>query len=122
MTTMSDLNHDQQTGPRRFRIRVAGRLGAGFAEGIDPGFEQHDSADVTTLTGELVDQSQIYGILDRLQRLGIEVLRFDTYAPESDEPPPADCSHPEHDEHDHETSAPSDEAGPSQTTEIEGTT
>lgn len=122
MTNMSDVTRDLQPGPRQFRICVAGRLGAGFAEEIDPEFEQHDGTDVTTLTGKLVDQSQIYGILDRLQRLGVEVLRFDTYGPDSNEPPPADCTHREHDEHDHKTSPPSDEAESSQTTQNEGMT
>lgn len=76
---MDEDNRDSQEGPRRFRIWVSGRLGQGFAEGIDERIEQEDADGGTTLTGEMVDQSQIHGILDRLRQLGIEVLRFETY-------------------------------------------
>jgi hypothetical protein len=34
------------------------------------------------LTGRLIDQSHIFGILDRLRHLGIEVRRFETYWPD----------------------------------------
>lgn len=91
--------HDQvrQQGVRRYRIWVAGRLGSGFAEGID-GMEQQDTGGATTLTGDLIDQSHIYGILDRLRQLGVEVLRFETYWPREQEPPAAGTDHSEHDE------------------------
>ena len=61
---------------RRFRIEIDGRLTPRFAEGLD-GVEQHDSAHGTTLSGELIDQSQLHGILDYLRALGIEVRRFE---------------------------------------------
>ena len=72
---------------KRFSIRVAGRLSADLTEDLG-GAARHHPAGSTTLTGEFVDQSQIYGILDRLRQLGIEVLRFETYQPKgADEPP-----------------------------------
>jgi hypothetical protein len=72
---------DQHT--RRFRILVAGRLGEGFAAGLDAEITQEDSADGTLLIGELRDQSHLYGILDQLRQLGVDVLRFETFqAPE----------------------------------------
>lgn len=43
--------------------------------------EQEDIDGCTVLTGEIVDASQLYGVLDRLRRLGIEIVRFDTYRP-----------------------------------------
>ncbi|MBT8240859.1 MAG: hypothetical protein KJN63_06490 [Acidimicrobiia bacterium] len=73
---------------RLFSIRVAGRLGADLAEDLGGAARHHPTGD-TTLTGEFVDQSQIYGILDRLRQLGIEVVRFETYQPNgADQPPP----------------------------------
>lgn len=76
---MGRHRRDDEPGRLHFRIRVAGRLGDGFAEGIDDGIEQHTVGDGTLLTGELVDQSHFYGILNHLQQLGVEVLRFETY-------------------------------------------
>jgi len=58
--------------------------------------EQQDADGVTTLTGNLIDQSHIHGILDRLRQLGVEVLRFETYPPGEQEPPQADTDRPEH--------------------------
>jgi hypothetical protein len=66
---------------RHFRIWVAGRLAAGFAAGMEGGIEQTDTEDGTVLDGELVDQAHLHGVLDELRRLGIEVLRFETYQP-----------------------------------------
>jgi hypothetical protein len=63
---------------QRFRIWVAGRLGEGFSAGIGEDIEQDAIEGETRLTGPLVDQSQLHGILDHLRRLGIEVLRFES--------------------------------------------
>ena len=68
-------DRDEQAGGR-FRIWVEGRLNPRFAEGLD-GVEQEDSADGTTLSGALIDQSQLHGILDHLRALGIAVRRFE---------------------------------------------
>ena len=76
---MRDHSH-KQGDQSRFRIWVAGRLGEGFADGFD-GIEQQDVDGVTTLTGNLIDQSHIFGVLDRLRHLGVEVRRFETYRP-----------------------------------------
>jgi hypothetical protein len=77
-----------QTNRKRFSIRVAGRLGADLAEDLG-GATGHHPAGGTTLTGEFVDQSQIYGILDRLRQLGIEVLQFEIYQPSGADHTPA---------------------------------
>ena len=86
--TMSKHVQDQPNR-RRLSIRVAGRLSEGLAEDIGA-VARHDADGVTTLTGELVDQSQIYGILDRLRQLGIEVLQFETYGSDDTKQTPLD--------------------------------
>jgi hypothetical protein len=59
--------------PTRYRIAVRGRLterlGAAF-EGLalEPGHEQ------TVLVGEIRDQSHLYGVLDRVRNLGLELV------------------------------------------------
>lgn len=81
--TMSEHVHDQRR-QKRFSISVAGRLSNSPVEDIG-GVARDDEDGGTVLTGELVDQSQIYGILDRLRQLGIEVLRFETFEPSGTE-------------------------------------
>ncbi len=72
-------------GKRAFRIWVAGRLADDFAESIDPNLNQEETEASTSLSGELVDQAQFRGLLDRLGNLGIEVIRFETYGSSSTE-------------------------------------
>lgn len=74
---------------RAFRIWVAGRLKDDFVKGIDPALEQQVVETNTALSGELVDQAQLYGLLQRLNSLGVEVIRFETYPPthETHSPP-----------------------------------
>lgn len=73
---------------RAFRIWVDGRLRDGFAEGLDPALEQELVETNTALSGELVDQAQLYGLLQRLSSLGVEVIRFETYPPTDEAQPP----------------------------------
>ena len=59
--------------PTRYRIAVRGRLterlGSAF-EGLtlEPGHEQ------TVLAGQIRDQAQLYGVLDRIRDLGLELV------------------------------------------------
>lgn len=75
---MDEHGQDNQPSPRRFRIWVAGRLDKRFLDGVD-GIELGPSTDGSTLDGAIIDQSHLRGILDRLWRLGIEVIKFETY-------------------------------------------
>jgi len=72
---------DRESPQRRYRIRVEGRLGSHFSAGID-GMTQSDEPSGTTLTGDFLDQSQLYGILDRLRQLGVEIQSFEVIRPE----------------------------------------
>ena len=59
--------------PTRYRIAVRGRLserlGSAF-EGLtlEPGHEQ------TVLAGQIRDQAQLFGVLDRIRDLGLELV------------------------------------------------
>ena len=68
---------------RTFRVWVTGVLKDGFAKGIDPGLNQETAEANTALSGELVDQAQLQGLLQRLSSLGVEVIRFETYPPKA---------------------------------------
>lgn len=80
------MEHEQcdgGLGTRRFRIWVVGRLDDRFSEGL-AGIEQEDIPAGTVLSGALLDQSQLYGTLDLLRDLGIDVLRFEVDPPAMD--------------------------------------
>jgi hypothetical protein len=49
--------------------RISPRLGSAF-----PGLELRDRPGQTVLTGSFTDQSQLHGVLDRLQDFGIELV------------------------------------------------
>jgi hypothetical protein len=59
--------------PRRYRIVVRGRLSDRFGSAFD-GFDVEPLRGETTLTGEVVDQAQLHGLLGRLRDLGIELV------------------------------------------------
>lgn len=44
--------------------------------GIGEDIEQHTAKGENLLTGPLVDQSRLHGILDHVRQLGVEVLRL----------------------------------------------
>ena len=59
--------------PTRYRIAVRGRLSERLGSVFDgltlePGHEQ------TVLAGQIRDQAQLYGVLDRIRDLGLELV------------------------------------------------
>jgi hypothetical protein len=59
--------------PARYEIVVKGRLSSRFGHAF-PGVEITPEPGRTVLTGEFRDQSQLHGLLDRLQDFGIELV------------------------------------------------
>jgi hypothetical protein len=59
--------------PVRYEIRVRGRLGETLLSAF-PGLHAEVRAGETVLTGELPDQAALYGVLARLEALGLELL------------------------------------------------
>jgi hypothetical protein len=73
--------------PHRYRIIVSGRLGAITREVFGDLCVESDGAN-TRLTGEL-DQAALYGVLNRIQDFGLELLalsRLDDQQAEIEEP------------------------------------
>jgi hypothetical protein len=60
-------------GPRRYRIVVAGELSGRFAPAFE-GMTVRCTGGHTAITGEVVDQSQLHGLLDRVGELGLELI------------------------------------------------
>jgi len=56
-----------------YRIIVRSELSATYAVAFE-GMEMETKGGVTILTGKIIDQSHLYGILDRINGLGLQLL------------------------------------------------
>ncbi|QEU93312.1 hypothetical protein [Streptomyces kanamyceticus] len=72
----------------RFEIRVRGTLGEGLRSAFDELTVTLRPAE-TVMYGAGIDQTALYGILDRIQALGLELLEVRGLPPSTraDEPP-----------------------------------
>jgi hypothetical protein len=59
--------------PRRYRITLRGRLSEDSASLFED-MSLAPGPDRTVLTGELRDQAQLHGVLERVRDLGIELV------------------------------------------------
>jgi hypothetical protein len=69
--------------PTIYRITLKGRVGEGLAELFEP-LRIETSPGETVLTGPIVDQAELQGILARIQGLGLELLEVRRLSPEKD--------------------------------------
>lgn len=72
-------------GPMRYRIVVAGELSHRFTTAFD-GMTVRCAGGQTAITGVVVDQPQLHGLLDRVGELGLELVSVNAIG---DEDPPA---------------------------------
>lgn len=70
-------------GPKRYRIVVAGELSGRFAPAFE-GMTVQCGAGQTAITGTVVDQPQLHGLLDRVGELGLDLV---SVAIEDEDPP-----------------------------------
>ena len=59
--------------PSRYRIVLRGRLSERFESAFE-GMALEPGPNQTVLVGEIRDQAELYGLLDRLRDLGIELV------------------------------------------------
>ena len=59
--------------PTRYRIAVRGRLSGRLASAFE-GFALEPGHEYSVLAGEIRDQAHLYGILDRVRDLGLELV------------------------------------------------
>jgi hypothetical protein len=59
--------------PTQYEITVRGRLSETLLAAFD-GLAATPAAADTVLRGEIADQSALYGVLDRIESLGLELL------------------------------------------------
>jgi hypothetical protein len=72
-STSDPADEELAMGPKRYRIVVAGELSCRFAPAFD-GMTVHCGGGQTEITGMVVDQSQLHGLLDRVGELGLELV------------------------------------------------
>jgi hypothetical protein len=67
--------HPRQRTPKNkaYRIVVGAEIGERFAAAFE-GMEVKIAEGRTTITGEVIDQSHLHGILDRINALGLELV------------------------------------------------
>jgi hypothetical protein len=68
--------------PTRYRIAVRGRLSGRLASAFE-GFALEPGNERSVLAGEIRDQAHLYGVLDRVRDLGLELVTV--------EKDPGDC-------------------------------
>jgi hypothetical protein len=64
---------DHHTKPSRYEIHISGHLGERLLAAF-PEFQAQTLESVTVLVGNLPDQASLYGVLSRLESLGLELL------------------------------------------------
>jgi hypothetical protein len=62
------------TGPARYCIRVKGQVGPEWSEWFGGMTITCDEQNETTLSGLVLDQAALYGILNKIQALGLTLL------------------------------------------------
>lgn len=71
----------------RYEIRIRGRLSPALAESFE-GLKMSVEPVETILHGDVVDQAALYGLLDRLQGLGLALVEVRRMAPDDPEVSP----------------------------------
>lgn len=59
--------------PTRYRIAVRGRLTERLGSAFE-GLALEPGRELTVLAGEIRDQAHLYGVLDRVRNLGLELV------------------------------------------------
>ncbi len=67
----------QREGPAEYQIQVLGRLTerwSNWFEGMDISAGLQHDLPITTMTGVIVDQAALFGLLNRIRNLGLALL------------------------------------------------
>ncbi len=76
----------QGEGPAEYQIQVLGRLTkrwSGWFERMNISAESQNNLSVTTMTGVIVDQAALFGLLNRIRDLGLPLLLVRRIQPET---------------------------------------
>lgn len=63
-----------ETAGRIYEIKLKGHLNENWADWFDGMTFNHKSDGTTTLTGEIIDQAALFGLLKKVRDLGLSLL------------------------------------------------
>ena len=70
----ADDSTGNQPGPQQYDIRVKGHLDARWAAWFDGLSLTHESGGTTTISGPVVDQAALHGVLQKLRDIGMPLV------------------------------------------------
>ena len=71
---------EEKVRPTIYRICIRGRVSERLGSALE-GMSPEVGATDTSFTGEIRDQSQLYGLLDRVRDLGLELVSVQPHPP-----------------------------------------
>lgn len=84
------MNAPQMNDPvvtDQYEIRVEGQLDQRWSDWFEGFTLTNDSDGTTTLTGHVIDQAALHGLLRRVGDLGVTLLSVNTITPSTSMPP-----------------------------------
>ena len=87
--TTEHVSTDDPGAPGRYEIRLKGRLDARWATWFDGLSLSHKSDGTTVLSGPVIDQAALHGLLSKVRDLGlplISVTQIDAVEVSTDQP------------------------------------
>ena len=69
------------TDPASYHIRIKGQVGPEWSEWFGGMTIAYDETNETMLSGQVVDQAALYGILNKIRDLGLPLLSITCEAP-----------------------------------------
>jgi hypothetical protein len=75
----SGMPQERAMGPKRYRIVVGGELSRCFAPAFE-GMTVECAGGQTVITGAVLDQSHLHGLLGRIGELGLDLVSVNTIA------------------------------------------
>jgi len=81
----TDASTEDQGAPSRYAIRIKGHLDDRWADWFEGMTLTREDNDTTLLTGPVVDQAALHGMLKRVRDLGTPLLSVLRLAPEQAE-------------------------------------
>ena len=82
---MSEMSSGDDHGPGRYEIRLQGRLDPRWASWFDDMSVSNDSDGTTVISGHVVDQSALHGLLHKVRDIGLPLVSVVRLA--ADQPP-----------------------------------
>jgi hypothetical protein len=71
---------------KTYEIKLKGYLNESWADWFDEMSFTHENDGTTTLTGEIVDQSALHGVLKKVRDLGLPLISVNQVEPDQAEP------------------------------------